>query len=634
MKAVASRSAATSRPVGPSRRTPEHPLLALQRQAGNRAVAGMVAQRQPGETAHRRRRGKPAVEDPLTTLNDSWAQAIVEAMQVIFDTSRRLEPKVAGYLQPYGSHLWMLYLAYRSETAAMYPGPQRVEVYERALAGLQPAIDRYTSGEDGSRWYDDHLRERVEHGRADVEFGIASERVKTEVASDRTVRAAAEHAPADAGSDPSLAKSLVDSYLTGVKKVKEVYGGEFDHKAARTRRRAEVSTGSTATAAELDAVGKLDGTVAVLKTASGLLTLTDAEFAQKLATLDASGPLGQVRSKVELAKVVVGLVHDGTAAMHTVLSLRAAATGNQQALRVLRGFETGTMAKLGKLTTGIGILSNALTILSDPLSKEGIEAGIDIAATAGKGTPLAKAKDIYDFGKNAVTVLDSDAERADRIDAAMGMIGVAGPLGASLKLTYDGLKALADLYAGASMGLVAAGVYPATKRMVMDAQSIGADVEKLGATARLLEVETVPGQRAALQRIAEIELAAIAKSVRRMIGTARSRSDERDSYGNIRVYRELFQFLRVHAAAEDPEAIMRGAIAVMRSTKWAAEHQDLVIRAEASNTSLPDAIEWEAEQQQKAEKAKRAAAERKQRLDEMLRNMPAANRELFAAILD
>jgi len=109
----------------------------------------------------------------------------------------------------------------------------------------------------------------------------------------------------------------------------------------------------------------------------------------------------------------------------------------------------------------------------------------------------------------------------------------------------------------------------------------------------------------------------------------------------IRVYRELFQLLRVHAAATDPEAIMRGAIAVMRSTKWAAEpstkwaaeHQDLVIRAETSDTSLPDAMDWEVEQQQKADKAKRAAADRKARLDELLRNMPAANRDLLASML-
>jgi hypothetical protein len=634
VKTVASRSVAPSRSPRSSRPAPEHPLLALQRHAGNRAVAGLVAQREPARAGARAdRRRKPAFQDPMATLTDTWVQGIMEALDRIFDTSRRLDPQVAGYLQPYGGHLWNLYLAYRSDTAGLFPGSQRLATYDHAMSGLRPVIDRYLADDAGREWYDNRLRGRLERGRWDVQFGIASERVKGEVAAGRQDPEGTRRPATDAASDPSAAGQLVDSYLSGVTKVKEVYGGSFNYGAARTRRRAGESKASTATAAEIDTVARLEGTVSVLKTAKSMLALTDDAFAKKLATLDASGPLGKVRSKVELAKVAVDLVSDGTEAMHTVLSMRAAATGNQDALRMLNGFKKGTMGKIGALSSGIGILGNALTILDNPLSQEGLEAGIDIAATAGKGTPLAKAKDVYDFGKNAMTVLDSDAERSDRIDGAMGMIGVAGPLGASLKLTYDGLKALSDLYWGATLGLVAAGVHPATKRMVRDAQAISAGVEKLAATARLLEREVDPGQRAALQRIAEMELDWIGKDVRQMIGTARSRSDERDSYGNIRVYRELFAILRSHAGAVDPEAIMRGAIAVMRSTKWAAEHLELVIRAEATNTSLPDAMDWEVEQKQKAERAKKAAAERKRQIDEMLKGMPASQRELFAAML-
>jgi hypothetical protein len=608
-------------------------MLALQRQAGNRAVASLVAQREPKGARHRRRK-RPTFEDPWTTLSDMWAQGIIEAMQKIYDTSRYVDPKVAGYLQPYGGHLWNLYLSYRDATAGMFPGSLRLEVYDKALAGLQPAIDKYTAGVDGSEWFDRSLRPKVERGRQDVQFGIASERVKGEVASGREGgERKAGPSQAAAGADPRLAGQLVDSYLAGVGKVKAVYGGSFDYKAARTRRKAGESRASKSTEGELDAVAKLDGTVAVLKTAKTMLTLTDAEFAKKLATLEASGPLGKVRSRVELAKAAVDIVAEGTQAMHTLASIRAATTGNQAALKTLRTFEQGDLKQIGRLAAGIGILSNALTVLNDPLSKEGIEAGVDILATAGKGTPLAKAKDIYDFGKNAVTVLDEDAERGARIDAAMGMIGVAGPLGASLKLTYDGLKALSDLYWGAALGLVAAGVHPATRRMVMEAQGIGTYIEKLAATARLLEGETDPGQRQALQRIAEMQLDWIGKDVRQMIGTAQSRSDERDSYGNIRVYRELFATLRRHRDAKDPEAIMRGAIAVMRSSQWAAQHIETVIRAEATDTSLPDAMDWEVEQARKAEKAKKAAEERKRKIAEMMKAMPAEQRELFAAML-
>ena len=283
----------------------------------------------------------------------------------------------------------------------------------------------------------------------------------------------------------------MDGWLGGVDQVKKVYAGEggWDHKAARTRRKAGESRASAATAGELDALGELERTSAVLKTASTLLALSDEAFAKKLETLDKRGPLGQARSRAEVAKAAVDLVNDGTKALHTVLSVRAAKTGNADALRVLRGFEQGDMKRIGQLSAGVGILVSALAILDNPTSKEALEAGVDIAATAGKGTPLAKAKDIYDFGKNAATVLDEDARRSERIDAAMGMIGVAGPLGASLKLTYDGLKALGDLYWGAAEGLVAAGVYPATRRLMLEAQGIGSGIEKLAATARLLEAE-------------------------------------------------------------------------------------------------------------------------------------------------
>lgn len=607
-------------------------MVTLQRQAGNRAVADLVAQRAPGGGRGRGRRRRPAFQDPWTTLTDTWVQGIMEALDRIFDTSRRVDPNMARYLQPYGGHLWNLYLSYRSDTAGMFPGSQRLEVYDRAMAGLQPVIDRYLVDHAGREWYDNRLRGRLERGRWDVQFGIASKRVEGEVAAGRADPEGKRRPAADAAADPSAAAQLVDSYLAGVKKVKDVYGGSFDHKAARTLRRAGESRASKATEQELKAVATLDGTVAVLKTAKSMLTLTDAEFANKLAKLKASGPLGKVRSRVELAKAAVDIVADGAKAMHTIASIRAAATGNQGALKTLRSFEQGDLRQIGRLASGIGILGNALTILDNPLSKEGLEAGVDIAATVGKGTPLAKAKDVYDFGKNAVKVLDSDAERGERIDAAMGLIGVAGPLGASLKLTYDGVKALSDLYWGAAQGLVAAGVFPATKRMVMEAQGISISVEKLAATARLLEVEVDPGQRAALQRIAEMQLDWIRRDVRRMVNTAASRSDERDSYGNIRIYRELFRTGAAYVGATDPERIMQGAIVMMRKTKWAGEHTDLVIRAEASGTSLGDAIEWEQEQKQKAEKAKRAAAERKRKMDEMLKGMPAEQRELFATM--
>ena len=313
----------------------------------------------------------------------------------------------------------------------------------------------------------------------------------------------------------------------------------------------------------------------MLKTASTLLSLSDAEFAKRLETLDKRGPLGGARSRAEIAKAAVGLVDDGTKALHTVLTARAAKTGNQEALKVLRGFEQGDMKRIGQLSSGVSILVSALTILDNPTSTEALEAGVDIVATAGKGTPLAKAKDIYDFGKNAVTVLDKDANRQQRMDAAMGLIGVAGPIGASLKLTYDGLRALGDLYWGATEGLVAAGVFPATKRLTMEARSIGLDVEKLAATARLLDVETDPGQRAALTVIAENQLKAIGKATTQLIRGALAKSDERDDPGNIRIFRERFRDLRRYADATDPEQIMQGAIVAMRNAQWAAENSRL-----------------------------------------------------------
>ncbi len=612
----------------------EHPLLAAQRRVGNRAVASLVAQREPGGRSRRKGTRGPAKANPDPGI---YTTGIMEALDRIFDTSRRLDPAVAGYPAPYGNSLWLLYQAYRSDTAGLFPGPLRLETYDKAMAVLRPVVQQYIADPEGREWYDNRLRARLERSRWDVEFGMASDRVRTEVEAGRTREAAGTGAAVagQAAADPGQAKALIDGWLKGVDTVKKTYAGDggWDHKAARTRRRAGASRASTATAGELDALGKLESTSAVLKTASTLLTLTDDEFAKRIAKLDASGPLGKARSRAEVAKVAVDLVSDGAKTMHTVLSLRAAATGNQDALKVLRGFEQGDLKRLGQLATGVGILTNALTILNNPLSQEGLEAGVDIAATAGKGTPLAKAKDIYDFGKNAATVLDDDASRGARIDAAMGLIGVAGPLGASLKLTYDGLRALGDLYWGAAEGLVAAGVYPATKRLTLEARSIGGDVERLAATARLLEAEVDPGQRAALQRIAEIQVGAIGKGVQQLIRGAMTRSDERDDPGNIRILRERFRHLRRYADATDPEQVMLGAIAVMRNAKWVADNQDLVIRAETTGTSLGDALEWQEEEGRKAEKRRKEAADKQRKLNEMLKSMSPADREWFTAMV-
>ena len=146
-------------------------------------------------------------------------------------------------------------------------------------------------------------------------------------------------------------------------------------------------------------------------------------------------------------------------------------------------------------------------------------------------------------------------------------------------------------------------------------------MEKLAATARLLDAETDPGQRAALQRIAENQIAAIGKATTQTVFGALNRSDERDDPGNIRIFRELFGKNRRFANATDPQHIMEGAIRVMRHAKWVAENQELVIRAEATNTSLPDAIEWKAEEAKKAEKRKREAEEKKRQLDEVTKGM-------------
>jgi hypothetical protein len=78
---------------------------------------------------------------------------------------------------------------------------------------------------------------------------------------------------------------------------------------------------------------------------------------------------------------------------------------------------------------------------------------------------------------------------------------------------------------------------------------------------------------------------------------------------------------------------MEGAIHVMRKAKWAAENQELVIRAEATNTSLPDAIEWKAEEAKKAEKRKREAEEKKRKFDEMTKGMPKEQREWLASMM-
>ena len=639
MQLGASRSPAPSPAPAAAKRAPHDPVMDAQRRIGNRAVAELVAQRQPTGQGARKggakggKAGKDGKPNPDPGL---WTTGIVEALSIIFDTSRRLDPKVAAYPAPYGNSLWLLYQAYRSDTAGLFPGPERLRTYDQAMAVLQPVIDDYIRDPDGREWYDNRLRARLERSRWDVEFGMASDRVKSEVEAGRAKPGGSTVAGTAAAAEPSQAKALVDGWLAGVDKVKKVYAGEggWDNKAARTsrksarsRRRRERRRG------DLDPMGELERTSAVLKTASTLLTLTDEEFAKKLATLDAKGPLGKARSRAEVAKVAVDLVNDGTKALHMTLSVWAAKAGNQEALTALRKFELGDMKRIGQLSSGVNVLVGALTILQNPNSKEALEAGVDIVATVGKGTPLAKAKDVYDFGKNAVTVLDEDATRAERIDGAMGMIGVAGPLGASMKLTYDGLKALGDLYWGAALGLTAAGVYPATKRLLMEAQGIGLDVEKLAATARLLEVETDPGQRAALQRIAEIQIAAIGKATTQTIFGAVSRSDERDDPGNIRIIRELFGKNRRFTNATDPERVMEGAIRVMRNAKWVAENQELVIRAEATGTSLPDAIEWRDEEAKKAEKRKREAAEKKKKLDEMMKGMSPSDREFFAAML-
>ena len=635
MKSHASRAPARAPSTAANPRAAEHPLLAAQGRVGNRAVTQLVAQLEPARQGRRRggRAGKGVTDGKPDPDPGIYTTGIVEALDVILDTSRRLDPVVAGYPAPYGNALWLLYQSYRSDTAGLFPGRQRLETYDRAMATLRPVLNVYVRDPNGREWYDNRLRARLERSRWDVEFGIASDRVRTEMAAGRTRPEGT--ATSAAPSDPSQAKALVDGWLGGVDQVKKVYAGEggWDHKAARTRRKAGESRASAATAGELDALGQLERTSAVLKTASTLLTLSDEAFAKKLETLDKRGPLGQARSRAEVAKAAVDLVNDGTKALHTVLSVRAAKTGNADALRVLRGFEQGDMKRIGQLSAGVGILVSALAILDNPTSKEALEAGVDIAATAGKGTPLAKAKDIYDFGKNAATVLDDDARRSERIDAAMGMIGVAGPLGASLKLTYDGLKALGDLYWGAAEGLVAAGVYPATSRLMLEAQGIGSGVEKLAATARLLEAEVDPGQRRALERIAEIQVTTIGKETTQLIRSALARSDERDSPGNIRIFRERFRYLRRWAGATDPEQVMQGAIVVMRNAQWIAGNQDLIIRAEASGTSLADALEWQEEEGRKAEKRKRAAAEKQRKLDEMLKAMSPSDREWFARML-
>jgi hypothetical protein len=635
MKATSVRRPASAPAPTAAVRAREHPLLDAQRTIGNQAVTELVAQREPAGGG-RRKGGKAAKGGAAAEPEqDPWlATAVVEALDRIFDTSRVLKAEAAGYPK-YGNALWLLYQAYRSDTAGLFPGPERLKTYDQAMATLRPALDRFLQDPGQREWYDNRLRSRLERSRWDVEYGMASERVKAEVAAGRaTPGGTTAPAVADAA-DPSQAKALVDGYLASVDKVKKVYAGEggWDHKAARTRRKAGESKASAGTRGDLDAMGELERTSSVLKTASTLLSLTDDEFAKKLATLDARGPLGKARSRAEVAKVAVDFVNDGTKAMHTALSVWAGKTGNSEALAQLRKFELGDMKRIGQLSSGVSVLVSALTILDNPNSKEALEAGVDIVATVGKGTPLAKAKDVYDFGKNAYTVLDEDATRAERIDGAMGMIGVAGPLGASMKLTYDGLKALGDLYWGAALGLTAAGVYPATKRLLMEAQSIGMDVEKLAATARLLDAETDPGQRAALQRIAENQIAAIGKATSQTVFGALSRSDERDDPGNIRIIRELFGRSRRFANATDPQQIMEGAIHVMRKAKWAAENQELVIRAEATNTSLPDAIEWKAEEAKKAEKRKREAEEKKRKFDEMTKGMPKEQREWLASMM-
>jgi hypothetical protein len=632
MRTAATRTPATAPAPSSSAHAREHPLLDAQRTIGNQAVAELVAQRQPAGA--RPRKGARKGDAPETE-SDAWlATAVVEALDTIFDTSRVLKTDVAAYPK-YGNALWLLYQAYRSNTAGLFPGPERLKTYDQSMATLRPALDRFLSDPGQAEWYDNRLRARLERSRWDVEYGMASDRVKAEVEAGRATPGGTTAPLAPAPDNPAQAKALVDGYLAGVDKVKKVVSGEggWDHKAARTRRKAGESKASASNRGDLDAMGELDRTSAVLKTASTLLTLTDDEFAKKLATLDARGPLGQARSRAEVAKVAVDLVNDGTKALHTALSVWAAKSGNGEALAQLRKFELGDMKRIGQLSSGVSILVSALTILDNPTSKEALEAGVDIVATAGKGTPLAKAKDVYDFGKNAATVLDEDATRAERIDGAMGMIGVAGPLGASMKLTYDGLKALGDLYWGASLGLVAAGVYPATKRLMMEAQGIGLDVEKLAATARLLEAETDPGQRAALQRIAENQINAIGKSTKQTILGALSRSDERDDPGNIRIIRELFGSSRRFASATDPEQVMESAIRVMRKAKWVAENQELVIRAEATNTSLPDAIEWKAEEARKAEKKQREAAEKKRKFEELTKAMPKEQREWLASMM-
>lgn len=172
-------------------------MVTLQRQAGNRAVADLVAQRAPGGGRGRGGRRRPAFQDPWTTLTDTWVQGIMEALDRIFDTSRRVDPNMARYLQPYGGHLWNLYLSYRGDTAGMFPGSQRLEVYDRAVAGLQPVIDRYLVDQAGREWYDNRLRGRLERGRWDVQFGIASKRVEGEVAAGRANHTSRENTSFD-----------------------------------------------------------------------------------------------------------------------------------------------------------------------------------------------------------------------------------------------------------------------------------------------------------------------------------------------------------------------------------------------------------------------------------------------------
>ena len=514
----------------------------------------------------------------LEAANDSryaW-DAVAAAADIIRNRRERATERTG----PYAEALRSLYAALLGKRdGRVVPARERLALFKSGIQTLDKAIVAYASGPgDQADWVEEHLRVPILRERANLEYIVADERVKTSIAVDGTHVIDAKYDDDPESQLPAI-RAALPGVLDTLYNVNE-WSQRLSHLGIENAVKQMLQGAVPKQFGKMSSLAQLHS---VLESVAAILAVTD----DRELLAEARGRWHWVSSRVEFVKTVVQLVGSTAAVASGIISHVAKLSGRSDLSLVLSGAAKHMSMKLSEAITWLEIVSGAITIVDPTASRqEKIDAAV------------------------AVTTNMTWLVYENRAKAAELGVGTALPTGVAagafaLHMGYLELKYALELYWGASLGLVTGLMRPALERLHRDGLAIARASEALLKAQVLARAEKDPSERAALGRVVSVSAQRLGTEIDALIASTLPPTLEAGMAhhpGGYPILVEALAPIKRHKGARTPEAVAVAAKTALERINWIMSHAAEIFFAQTRREGIKAVEKYRKQNDEKREK--------------------------------